>query len=364
MFITNKDYTSSKQKAITDLFEDVSRNAPSMYKVSKVHFIANIPRTSVGKVKRFCLTVEDAGYINSNKEIDVSNSTKLINIIETISKIKDVKMDSKIAEDLGLDSLTTFEIVCEIENTFHVDIASEISKVTTVEDLYNLIGNEGHSSYNVYPKEKSKKMINSINKWIAFSKSTYEIEAAGVENIPSNHDYIICANHESYFDPIWILAAMDGKANLDKICCMAAKHTMETKSSCRFFEALGGIPVDREGNTIPAMNCAKRCLDNRRTLIVFPEGARSRDGSMLSFKNGAAALAVDTNKKILPVSTDGSFEIFPRWIKYPRIFNWKHFRKYPLQISFGSLIEPNGKTVEEITVEIRQRIVEMKEQPK
>lgn len=52
----------------------------------------------------------------------------------------------------------------------------------------------------------------------------------------------------------------------------------------KLFDALGGIPVDREGNTIPAMNNAKRCLGSGRVMIIFPEGARSRDGTMLPFK--------------------------------------------------------------------------------
>lgn len=140
---------------------------------------------------------------------------------------------------------------------------------------------------------------------------------------------------------------------------MAAKHTMNGKISKKLFDALGGIPVDREGNTIPAMNNAKRCLGSGRVMIIFPEGARSRDGTMLPFKNGAAQLALDTNTKILPIEIEGGFETFPRWIKYPRLFDWKHLKKYTIKIKIGSLIDPSDKSVFNITNQIRQEIIDM-----
>ena len=108
------------------------------------------------------------------------------------------------------------------------------------------------------------------------------------------------------------------------------------------------------------MHSAKKCLENGHTMIIFPEGARSRDGSLLPFKSGAAKLAIDTNKKIIPVRIDGSFEIFSRWIKRPRLFDWKHFRKYKLRIKFGTVIDPEGMTVDELTTKLKQEIVEMK----
>ena len=360
MFIANREYTSFERKEIKSLFEEISRKAPSMYKLSGIHFVSDIPRTSVGKVKRFCLKQEEVVDIETIKKRDVSGSSKLIEIITKHCNVLNLTFESKLVEDLGLDSLTVFSIVCEIENEYGVDISSELEHVVTVKDVYNLINNGEIDTHKNYPNPKSQKMINSLKRWIALSKVLYKIETIDAKNIPENDDYIICANHESYFDPLWILAAMNDKVNLSKVCCMAAKHTMEGKVSRNLFEALGGISVDREGNTIPAMNSAKKCLENGRTLIIFPEGARSRDGSLLPFKSGAAKLAIDTNKKIIPVRIDGAFEIFPRWRKYPRLFDWKHFRKYTLRIKFGTPIEPKGLTAEEITTKIRQDIVEMK----
>lgn len=78
--------------------------------------------------------------------------------------------------------------------------------------------------------------------------------------------------------------------------CLAAKHTMEGFVNNRLFRMLGGIPVNREGNTVPVLLRAKECLDQGKMLIIFPEGARSRDGSMLPFKEGCAQIAWKAKK--------------------------------------------------------------------
>lgn len=355
MFVADKEYTDFERKEIKMLFKEISREAPSMYKLSEIHFISDIPRTSVGKVKRFCLKPKNEIKVD-RRESNKSTDLKLIEIISSHCDIENISLDSSIVEDLGLDSLTMFTIVCEIETAYGVDISSYLEKLVTVKDIYELISHDNIVKKENYLEQKSEKKIKSLKKWITFVKLFYTIETIGKENIPEYSDYIICANHESYFDPLWILAAMKDKVDLRKICCMAAKHTMEGRVSRNLFDSLGGISVDRAGNTIPAMSSAMKCLENGQTLIVFPEGARSRDGSLLPFKSGAAKLAIEANKSIIPVSIDGAFEIFPRWKKYPRFFDWKHFRRFRLTIQFGVPIKPDAMTAEELTAQIRRYI--------
>lgn len=53
--------------------------------------------------------------------------------------------------------------------------------------------------------------------------------------------------------------------------CLAAKHTMEGFVNNRLFRMLGGIPVNREGNTVPVLLRAKECLDQGKNADIFPE---------------------------------------------------------------------------------------------
>ena len=129
------------------------------------------------------------------------------------------------------------------------------------------------------------------------------------------------------------------------------------------FVALGGIPVDRSGNTAPAMERAMQRLNKSKChMIIHPEGTRSRSGELGEFKQGAAKIALETQTKILPVFIEGAYEIYPPSRKLPKIFNFKRMRRYNVTVHFGQIIDPSEKSVLEITDQIKAAIVAMKEQ--
>jgi 1-acyl-sn-glycerol-3-phosphate acyltransferase len=59
-------------------------------------------------------------------------------------------------------------------------------------------------------------------------------------------------------------------------------------------------------------------LENKVPVLVFPEGTRSKDGSVGHFKPGAAALASATDSPILPIGIIGAHEAHPRGSKWPK----------------------------------------------
>lgn len=65
------------------------------------------------------------------------------------------------------------------------------------------------------------------------------------------------------------------------------------------------------------MATARQQLQNEMSLIVFPEGSRSWNGKMTSFKKGAYLLAVQFNLPIVPITIDGAFDVMPRFKKLP-----------------------------------------------
>lgn len=362
MFVAAKGISETEQENIRASLEKASRLAPDMYKLAGISFIPDIPRTSVGKVKRFCLEKEAAQEVRKESHKDVFDENQMVTILQAHCNAQKITMESSLRDDLGLDSLSMFEIICEIEDEFTIDLSRELDRISTVGDMVQALRNAGSSQAVTHSISKSAKAVRSLKRWVGLTGSIYKMEIHGTENIPGDGNYIICANHQSNLDPLWILAAMKGKVDLGRICCMAAKHTMEGAVSGKLFEALGGIPVDREGNTIPAMSRAKNCLRNGNILIVFPEGARSRDGSMLPFKNGAAKLAIDTNTTILPVRIDGGFEVFPRWNKLPHIFDWKHIRRYPITVRFEAPIVPDNMQTDELMSIVKGSICRIHEE--
>ena len=124
---------------------------------------------------------------------------------------------------------------------------------------------------------------------------------------------------------------------------------------------MGGIPVYRSVNTVPAMKIADECLAvDGNSLLIHPEGTRSRSGKMVEFKQGAAQLAIKSGVKMVPVCIDGAYEVYPPHRKLPRLFNWKHLKKYTIKISFGKPLEVTGKNAAALTEELQEKIAEMK----
>ena len=128
-----------------------------------------------------------------------------------------------------------------------------------------------------------------------FYNCLYDIHFEGVENIPTKNGYIIACNHLYYFDPIllsfripqWIRYL--GKAELFDNAILSA-----------IFRGTGTIRVDRgKGDTSVIDECV--ALSKQGHIIgIFPEGTRSKDGTLGRPKSGMALIAKQTGYDILP----------------------------------------------------------------
>jgi len=209
-------------------------------------------------------------------------------------------------------------------------------------------------TYNIdeYPLPKTKKHIKKLKQYMRLSRIAWRFDVSGIDNIPSDGRYILCPNHQSYLDSLWIWAAIGYKCvNLEKICCLAAEMFLPHKS---MLTMLGGIPVERSGNTIPAMKRGLACIQDNYIMLIHPEGTRSRDGKIHEFKGGAAKLAIDADMPIIPVHIDGAWDIFPPHKKRPKIFRF--FKRHSIKFTFGKPIAPDGKSVEKLTALVQSEV--------
>lgn len=183
------------------------------------------------------------------------------------------------------------------------------------------------------------------------SRLLWKFEVDGIENIPETGNYIICPNHESHLDGLWVWTAM-GKKNpgIKNICCMAKYEHLLDRSSRFWMTMLGGIPVDRTGNTAIALRRTEECLKKGNfKLLIHPEGTRTRDGSMNKLKEGAALLAIKSGYPLIPVQIEGAYEIFPYDKKRPKLFCIERKQRYTLKIHFRKPIYPNTNDAKNLT---------------
>lgn len=373
LFVQDANFNTTEKKEICKLISEVSAQAPSMYQISGIHFIKKIEKTSIGKVKRNLLTIEDEN-VDIKDEVCteiISDEEKFLKIIKEKCTGLSVSMEHDLKKDLGLESLDMYEILTELETAFHVELLPKVAEINTVGELYEMIKNgpaviHKRESFDVsnYPLPKNERDKKRLITTMKLTQKIWKFEIEGLENIPQDENYIICPNHETHFDGLFVFSALYkvGKLDINKICCMAKKEHLDHKITRAWLKMLGGIPVDREGVSAKSIQRSKQCINDGFVFLIHPEGTRTRNGELGEFKSGAAKLAAETNKKILPVRIDGAYEIYPYNRLLPKFFDWKHLRKYKLRISFGAPMKKKEETVKEFTVKLKDKIVAMRKE--
>lgn len=326
---------------LKEKIKERSKELGGDYRIDEVRFVEKIPLSSIGKVQRYKLREQQSKVekkrIKKEKKQGVFEEVKAI--LQSLGIREEIEKESILENDLGIDSLNLFEMCVEIEKHFGVDLTNCISAQFTIEQLCEMIEGNGESSSNTvsydveqYPMKRHVWDRGILSVFRFLTKVFYKFEVSGTENIPKSGAYIICANHQSHLDGMWILAAAKEKIKFNDFCCMAKQEHLNSAISRRGLRLTGGIPVARGANTSPALKRVLECLEQGKVVLIHPEGTRTVDGKLGEFKLGAEKLALEAKVPILPVKIEGAYEIYPKNQKLPHILRKKG--RYPLKIKF------------------------------
>lgn len=125
--------------------------------------------------------------------------------------------------------------------------------------------------------------------------------------IPVDEGLIVCCNHPGLRDPVFIAESIDRQLTF-----MAKKELFRFKPFAKLISSLGAFPIDRENSDIAAIKTAIRLLKDKRALLIFPQGTRSRKEDNNPGKQGAVRLAILTGAKVLPVGLSENNHIFKK----------------------------------------------------
>ncbi|MCM1314820.1 MAG: AMP-binding protein [Muribaculaceae bacterium] len=373
LFVSVEKLNDKDFSVIYNEIMKVSRNAPEMYRISEIHFIPEIKRTAVGKVKRFRLNPDES--ININEKIllpeNISGNDIINTVIECIKRLEMpdddfvISPEMRLNEDIGMESLNIFEMCTELDGIYNVSVEEYLFDEITVSDIAEIIKygkcrNMPEENLDRYPLEKTRRDLQKFEAFTKLSRKIYNFKIYGKNNIKKGEKYIFCPNHECHFDGMWVIGCLDRETKKN-ICSVAADYLFKEKIYNFGVKVMGGIPIHRNGNSAPAMKRALKCLKTgKHSLLIHPEGTRTSDGKLGVFKKGAAKLAIKSGVKIIPVCIDGAYEIFPRFKDYPKLFDFDNMKRLPVSIRFGKPISPANKTENELTSEIQQQIYLMK----
>ena len=162
-----------------------------------------------------------------------------------------------------------------------------------------------------YPFDRQGRVIHRFaGCWgkVALLTCGVKVRVEGLEHVTGKGPYVFMSNHQGSFDIFSLMAHLPFQFKW-----LAKKEIFSIPILGWAMAAAGYISIDREGTreTVEAMNKAARKIHDGMSVVIFPEGSRSRDGSIQPFKNGGFSLAIKAKAPVVPMAISGSREVMP-----------------------------------------------------
>jgi 1-acyl-sn-glycerol-3-phosphate acyltransferase len=155
---------------------------------------------------------------------------------------------------------------------------------------------------------------------------------------------IFVANHSSHLDTPTILRAIPRKWRSRTAVAAAADYFYASRLKANGVALLfNTVPLGRTGGGLDngATDHVDRLIRQRWNLLMFPEGTRSRDGSIGKVRSGAAVLAAKHGVDLVPIHVSGTHDAMPPGQNWPKRRRGRLFsRRHQVEVCFGAPIRP------------------------
>jgi 1-acyl-sn-glycerol-3-phosphate acyltransferase len=184
-----------------------------------------------------------------------------------------------------------------------------------------------------------------------FFKVFNRLEVIGYQNVPQKGGFIVAANHVSYLDPPVIGVALKMQP------IFIAKEGLFRVPLIGIFVKFFSFPLDRDKPQPSTIKEIVSRLKRGEVIVVFPEGGRSPDGSLLDPKRGVGMIAAMSAVPVVPVLIEGTDSALPVGAKF--------LRPAKIKVIFGNCLvidkKETGKHFQErVSREVMERIRKLK----
>jgi len=395
---------ASVRQEIHASLADIGGRIPSYQRIQHVHFWEHeLPKTHQMTVKREDVrSLLSAGEVPSDPtEVPPSETARTweqgsweAQLVGEIARIAGVDSTAiqpghDFDRDLNLDSLMKVELLAMLESNLQILLPDHIAlKFQTVQDVMDYIAphmgetrgpepafqrqavtlgalpsKEYESQYLV--KSRLQNLLAGLFRFGAgvMYRSLFHLRTTGVENLPKSGPFIIAANHCSHLDSAAILTTLRRRA----------KDTHVLGAKDYFFDSyvkgwlvstfLNVLPFDRYGDFVRSLGLSQRAVEMGRSLLIFPEGTRSRTGEIQPFKPGLGLLALELGVPIVPAYIDGTYQALPKGQFLPQLA--------PVRVHLGEPItvepyiarrerEPHYPLYREITCRVQEKVADLR----
>ncbi len=150
-----------------------------------------------------------------------------------------------------------------------------------------------------------------------------------------NGPLIIAPNHVSYIDPL-LIASLWPKP----LYFFAGDHLFQkSKWFAWLLKQLHSYPVNRSHGVSAVKEAVRLVMQEKLSIVIFPEGTRSQDGVLQTMQDGVAFISLKSGASIVPISISGTYEAWPKQQRYPKLFG-------KIIVRVGAPINPNQLEIE------------------
>ncbi len=253
------------------------------------------------------------------------------------------------------DSIARFEAVLAVEAGLGVSLPDEaLGRVRTFDDLVALVERVQAASAPAPAAAETPAWLRSplppvpVARWgrpcgtvlAAALRTWFRLRVTGRGNLPAAGPCLLCANHASHLDGPALLAAAGPERG--RLVFAAAKDYFFARPRLAAWSAraLPLIPWERGGD-LAAMRENLRhlaaCRATGRIVVFFPEGGRSRDGTLQPFRDGLAFFAEQLALPVVPAWIGGTHRALRKGAWFPRPGR--------LTVAFGAPLREPGATL-------------------
>ena len=291
-----------------------------------------LPKTRVGKLRRFMLPEL---YLKTNikkKKVEEPDNEVYRLLKDYIKKLKGIEAqpEENLELEIGMDSLDIVEFFAYVENSFGIQLDEE--KFAEISNLKSL---------SEYINEKATKIESGEVDWKKIIEAAPPVEEKNIwatrvlrplfdltiklyfrlkrvdRDKLSNKPQIFVSNHQSFIDSL-VLGSLLPAGILYNTIFLAIDWYFK-KGILKLLVSHGNVVlIDINKNIKKSVEEIAGNVKAGKNVLIFPEGARTKDGKVAEFKKVFAIIAKELNVDVQCLGIKGAFEAYSRYMKFPK----------------------------------------------
>ena len=291
-----------------------------------------LPKTRVGKLRRFMLPEL---YLKTNvkkKKVEEPDNEVYRLLKDYIKKLKGIEAqpEENLELEIGMDSLDIVEFFAYVENSFGIQLDeekfSEISNLKSLSEYINEKATKIESGEVDWKKIiEAAPPVEEKNRWATrvlrplfdlTIKLYFRLKRVDRDKL-SDKPQIFVSNHQSFIDSL-VLGSLLPAGILYNTIFLAIDWYFK-KGILKLLVTHGNVVlIDINKNIKKSVEEIAGNVKAGKNVLIFPEGARTKDGKVAEFKKVFAIIAKELNVDVQCLGIKGAFEAYSRYMKFPK----------------------------------------------